>query len=121
MPCDIKTMLDKSVMLLSVCMSMGPCISGSRSILVSKFVTGTSKQHQQEVKSTNKLPPDEKILVVDEQTAIDCIEITIRECVPVQEMCVLRGEAMYISVIDFQNGFQWLSHSLFDCDYMHQV
>ena len=40
---------------------------------------------------------------------------------------VHRGEAMYISVIDFQwyctqrNGFQWFSHSSFDYDYMHQL
>ena len=38
-----------------------------------------------------------------------------------------RGEAIYISVIDFQwysaqrNGFQWFSHSSFDYDYMHQL
>ena len=38
-----------------------------------------------------------------------------------------RGEAMYISVIDFQwycmkrKGFQWFSHSSFDYDYMHQL
>ena len=38
-----------------------------------------------------------------------------------------QGEAMYISVIDFQwyctkrNGFQWFSHSSFDYDYMLQL
>ena len=37
------------------------------------------------------------------------------------------GESMYISVIDFhwyctqRNGFQWLSYSSFDYDYMNQL